>query len=666
MIKATNVGYERSKIFITEPDGTVKLYNFKDLGYPYFYSSNNIVSSNVVKSYRETIKLLLPNEIAEMPMYKIYVRTPNDIPFLREKSTLSVEDDISYIERRLGADRVIEWTKPENYALIDAEVNAKGEIFLMGVIPYIKGKRMPYIFFTDMDEFIRWLSEARIALVGAFNGSGYDYRFLDERYKYTYWKYPLHLDLLDVYAKWRHKQRRSLDYILKEEGFAGKIEIDKSIWKQKEIPVDEKMIEYNKQDCVGMANLVDKYDLIGAVYSVSKETGVTPLKMNESLNWEGYVMLHRDELPEPYKGIKLIGHQEPKERVDFEGGLVIANKFGIVENVGAVDYTSLYPNVIINNNYDNRKNMVYNLMQITVKIFFDGKQNNRKLYAETKNQQYKLKSEAFKVMANGTGYGIWALPYWRYSDWKVAAFITEKAREKLKELSDIIESKNYKVVYGDTDSCFIENISKEDAGKLVEEINKIIYPYEVKLEKYFKRMIFSGNEEEGAKKKKYAGLDESGNISITGFELIRSDRCLYLKRVQREAINVILYSPIEKAYENAKLLINKRMKPIINHSAPIKDLVITKSIDADRVYKANQPHIRAYKKMREKGEARGIISFVGYVIGKNGTILIESEIDEFKRQLIDWDYYYRDQVYPALKRLLDSIKPTDKSIFSYV
>ena len=181
MIKASSINYiGYNKVGILDPDGNKKEYSFKELGYPYFYSSLNIISDSVVNYEKVDINVLFPEGIINKPMYKTYTKSPFDIYNLTkdapssifnidkmsQNSVLMVEDDVgvAYLDRRLGADGVIEWVKPNRYAYIDIETK-NGKPFLIGHLPYINGERQDYIPYTTSEDFIDELQYDRIAAV---------------------------------------------------------------------------------------------------------------------------------------------------------------------------------------------------------------------------------------------------------------------------------------------------------------------------------------------------------------------------------------------------------------------------------------------------------------------------------------------------------------------
>ena len=643
------MGYD--KIGVLSPDGELTKYSIEELGYPYFYSSNNILSDRVVKYEKVNINVLLPEGIVNKPMYKIYTKNPFDIYELSKKSVFAVEDDVgaAYIDRRLGADGVIEWVKPNRYAYIDIETK-NGKPFLIGYIPYINGVRQEYIPYTTVEDLIEELEYDKITTVIGYNSNAYDYRFF-QNYNNTYWKMLMKLDGMLIYSKFRQKSKRSLDSVSRSEGFGGKEQMDKSIWRQSEIELDEKMISYNRQDCIALAEVIEKYDLIGNLYTLSNLTGVSPQRMYQSNYWAGYVMKNREKY-----NLYLLGKQEPKEKEKYEGSIVFATKRGLLFNIAVFDYTSLYPTIVETMDYDNA---VYMFMKRTMKDFVEGKQNNRKMHIETKQDMYFQLSESFKVLANGS-YGLFGSPYWAYYDKDAANFITSTGQKQILKLRDVVKKDGYLAIQGDTDSAFVEGLTYEEAQDYVRPLSEYLAPFPIKLEKYFTRLFVVGDEE-SVRKKKYFGKTTKGEILITGMEAIRNDRCEYAKRCQREMINVILNSPEDKIYENALAYYNERINRVIRHSVNINDLVFTRSISEGKNYKVNVQQKVAYQKLKELGRANGAVVFVNYWVGKKGEVLIDTELDKG----IDWEYYLENQIKPPMKRLLDSMRPEVKTLLQF-
>jgi len=81
----------------------------------------------------------------------------------------------------------------------------------------------------------------------------------------------------------------------------------------------------------------------------------------------------------------------------------------------------------------------------------------------------EIKSLAIKSIIN-SGYGVFGHPYFKYYDPKVAEIITMLGRQTISEMQKIANSLRLTVLYGDTDSLFVNvTDSKESATKFIDE-----------------------------------------------------------------------------------------------------------------------------------------------------------------------------------------------------
>jgi DNA polymerase elongation subunit (family B) len=153
-------------------------------------------------------------------------------------------------------------------------------------------------------------------------------------------------------------------------------------------------------------------------------------------------------------------------------------------------------------------------------------------------------------------------------------------------------------------------------------------------------------------KKRYALMDEKGNLKIRGLEKVRRDWSSLAKRIQEEILKLILG---KKDIEGAVKQVRTGVKSLEDRKVELKDLVVyeqlTKPIGE---YKLISPHISAAKKLMAKGIPVNAGSVVGFVIEKgSGSISQKAQPIEFADlKRIDTDYYIHRQVLPASLRIL--------------
>ena len=156
------------------------------------------------------------------------------------------------------------------------------------------------------------------------------------------------------------------------------------------------------------------------------------------------------------------------------------------------------------------------------------------------------------------------------------------------------------MLYGDTDSVMmaLDKKTKQDAFSFVEQINTSLPGLmELEFEGFYPSGIFvSAKEGPYGAKKKYALLDENGNIKIKGFELVRRNWSFIAKEVQEEVLNIILRErDSEKALKYVRNIINDlRQKKIPNDKVVIY-VQLQKDISE---YAAIGPHVAVARRLK--------------------------------------------------------------------
>jgi hypothetical protein len=257
-------------------------------------------------------------------------------------------------------------------------------------------------------------------------------------------------------------------------------------------------------------------------------------------------------------------HKEKQKVVrKYKGATVLSPQRGLHYDVYVFDVTSLYPTMIINYNISPetinchccKNNIKARAMFYQEHIkdcqFIPPKDNGywicqrkkglfSKILQELTEQRIKYKKEekeieslAVKAIIN-SGYGVFGHPHFKYYDPKVAEIITTLGRRTLAEMQNIANSLNLTILYGDTDSLFVNNLSsKEDAAEFIDEC-KTKLGIDVSHEKTYRKLIL-------VSKKHYVGILSDPNQApiIKGMEGIKSDRPAFIQTVFREMINDI-------------------------------------------------------------------------------------------------------------------------------
>lgn len=150
----------------------------------------------------------------------------------------------------------------------------------------------------------------------------------------------------------------------------------------------------------------------------------------------------------------------------------------------------------------------------------------------------------------------------RLLQYEMAESITFIGRNLLRACRQIVQDEGYEVIYGDTDSVYIQT-GKDDSNEEIHEVGQYLqevvndgldefannfcdiedHEFLIEFESIYKRMFI------GDQKKKYAGFkiwDEDGGflddpyVDITGFEYVRGDAPTITGKVQKDLFDAIL------------------------------------------------------------------------------------------------------------------------------
>jgi len=212
------------------------------------------------------------------------------------------------------------------------------------------------------------------------------------------------------------------------------------------------------------------------------------------------------------------------------------------------------------------------------------------------------------------------------------------------------------ILVHNTDSLFITSESKEKLFEFLDFVNKEILPGIMKLdfEDFYKRGIFvpAKGEERGAKKK-YALINENGELKIRGFETVRRDWSILAKEVQNKVIELILKGKEKEAVE----FVRKVVENLKNKKVDKEKLVIYTQLRKElNEYDAEGPHVKLAKKLAERGIKVGKGSIIAYIVGKgSGNIKDRIYLPEEAKDY-DENYYINNQIIPAVERIFEVLK----------
>ena len=194
---------------------------------------------------------------------------------------------------------------------------------------------------------------------------------------------------------------------------------------------------------------------------------------------------------------------------------------------------------------------------------------------------------------------------------------------------------------------------KQQAQKFLKYLNSTLpESMELEYEGFYRRGFF-------VSKKRYAVI-EDGEIIAKGLELVRRDWAPIVKNTQEAVLMAILKEgDSDKAIKEVK----KAFKRIRSGKVDNKELVIHTQITKPlHQYKQVGPHVVAAQKIEEHGVKVSRGTIVRYIIVKGkGSISQRAVPYEYSEGFdYDKDYYIKNQLIPAVERIMYSFGYTRK------
>ncbi|KAI0676013.1 hypothetical protein C8Q78DRAFT_963901 [Trametes maxima] len=393
------------------------------------------------------------------------------------------------------------------------------------------------------------------------------------------------------------------------------------------------------------------------------------------------------------------------KRDKYKGGLVFEPKRGLWDKyILVMDFNSLYPSII----------QEYNIDFTTVEPVEDDEDGEEKIPEPPSSEigqgvlprliatlvsrrrqvkslmkdkkatpaqllQWDIKQMALKLTANSM-YGCLGFEYSRFYARPLAALTTFKGREILTHTRELAETMQLDVVYGDTDSVFVNSNVTDlaEALKISSEFKKAVNDQykllEIDLDGIFQRLLL-------LQKKKYAAVKvEDGtrtSTEVKGLDMKRREYCALSKTVSQYVLEQILSGEAtENVVENIHEYLSTVSENIRAGKIKLDEFIIYKRLGKnpeDYPDAKSQPHVQVALRMKAKGQTARAGDVIPYVfcLGEGGESTKTAQADrakhpdEVRRESdklhIDYEHYLSQQILPPIERLCEPIEGTDKS-----
>ena len=436
-------------------------------------------------------------------------------------------------------------------------------------------------------------------------------------------------------------------------------------------------VKYNLHDAVLTYKLC--INLLPNFFELVKIVGLSPYSINRmsfSQFVEWYIMRQVKGLKEITPNKPSYNTQMARQSRRLKGAFVFEPVPGLYKDIIVFDYRSLYPTIIASHNIspgtfncsccEGKNKAPIDMMNVwfctkkrgfassIIEDLITRRARIKEILKEKEDVLLKARSWALKDLANAF-WGYMGFSAARWYSVECAESILGWARYYIKNVIEKAQETGFKVLYSDTDSVFIAlgDKDKKDALKFVEKINMDLPGVmELEYQGFYPGGIWvSTKAEEGGAKKKYALIDEKGNIKIVGFETVRRNWSFIAKDVQKDVLSIIL-----REHDTGKAIayVRKIVDDLRNSRIPVQKVAIHTQLSKDiDEYDSVGPHVAAAQRMKSKGLEVGPGSVIEFIVTKGAGRIRDKVklIDEVKPEDYDADYYINNQIIPGVEKI---------------
>jgi len=319
--------------------------------------------------------------------------------------------------------------------------------------------------------------------------------------------------------------------------------------------------------------------------------------------------------------------------VGDRGGFIYEPEIGVHDDVGEVDFASMYPTLIVNNNISAETvlckccpdstlripELDYNICKKrkgivpkALKPVVDKRLLYKRLRAETKDERlkevYDRRQTALKwVLVTCFGYLGYRNAKFGTVDGHIG--VCALGREAFLRASRIAEEKGFRIVHGIVDSLWLKkaNTSIEEYHELCENVSSEL-KIPLNFEGRYKWIVFlpSRMHPRVGVLNRYYGVMENGKVKVRGIEARRRDTPRFVSDAQMEMIQVLTLANSSKEFADiapkALKVVKEYRRRLLNDEVHICDLVITKHLSKDpRKYRQRVSQVIAAEQLAEQG-----------------------------------------------------------------
>ncbi len=424
----------------------------------------------------------------------------------------------------------------------------------------------------------------------------------------------------------------------------------------------EALVAYNRQDAQLVLDILEHERLLGLTLERSLLSGMQLDRVGASIAC--FDRLYLPELRRRGRVAPSVARERPSAGV--RGGALLEPQPGYFRNVAVFDWKSLYPSLIRTFQLDPLAHAEASRGDLEapngarfkpdVAILPEVIERFMERRDAAKQRGDRHADQAITIMMNSL-FGVLGAPSCRFFDPAIANAITSFGQQTLHWTRDAFLEAGIPVLYGDTDSVFVELGDGDRPGALAAaELrmhvqtaidariaaeygveSKLVLELEVVFDRFFLPFVRGGR---SGSKKRYAGWSD-GQLQLVGLEAIRSDWPSIAGQLQRGALERVFA-------DRDPIPFVKQLVERVRGGELDAELVYTKRVrkaSLDKYTATTPPHVQAARKL---GSRAGPV--VRYVITTSGPEPVEW--NETLPGEIDYRHYVEKVLRPIAEAIL--------------
>ncbi len=350
---------------------------------------------------------------------------------------------------------------------------------------------------------------------------------------------------------------------------------------------------------------------------VSPGTGISSMQILTALRDQFLVPWHKQQVEKPKTALELLQSDQ--------GGMIYMPICGLHEDVGMVDFVSMYPSIMVHSNIspevpaptelgvsENPPGLIPQTLGPLLEKRIALKQRSASLPEwDPRHVKDKARSQAYKWLLV-TCFGYLGYKNARFGRIESHEAVTRWGREALLRAKEAAEDLGFEVLHMYVDGLWVKKPGTRqpaDFTDLLAEVSRRTH-LPVGLDGVFRWVAFlpSRVDERIGTPNRYFGMFQDGSFKVRGVDARRRDTPAYVGHVQMELLNVFkgaeTAQQLRERVPQTLALLKKRVRMLRRGEVPLKELLVGLKLSRElEAYKDLSAAARAALQLREIGKS---------------------------------------------------------------